>query len=102
MDPSTPDASRVQPDFAFDLCLSGGGFRATLYHLGVVRLLFDAGLLRYVRHLISVSGGSILAAHLVLNWKDYLASGERFRDTAAKLVDIAGFDLRNRILRRPY
>jgi predicted acylesterase/phospholipase RssA len=25
------------------LALSGGGFRATLYHLGVVRFLRDAG-----------------------------------------------------------
>ena len=102
MDAHTPDAGSVQPDFTFDLCLSGGGFRATLYHLGVVRLLFEAGLLGNVRHLISVSGGSILAAHLILNWKDYLASGEKFRDTAKNLVDIAGFDLRNRILRRVY
>ena len=27
------------------LALSGGGFRATLFHLGVVRFLRDAGLL---------------------------------------------------------
>jgi predicted acylesterase/phospholipase RssA len=42
------------------LALSGGGLRATLYHLGVVRFLRDAGLLRDVTHMVSVSGGSIL------------------------------------------
>ena len=33
------------------LALSGGGFRATLYHLGVVRFLRDAGLLGHVSHM---------------------------------------------------
>ena len=50
------------------LALSGGGFRATLYHLGLVRFLRDAGLLSQVTHISSVSGGSVFAAHLVLNW----------------------------------
>src|SRR5437868_9906569 len=49
------------------LALSGGGFRATLYHLGLVRFLRDAGLLSQVTHITSVSGGSVFAAHLVLN-----------------------------------
>jgi predicted acylesterase/phospholipase RssA len=53
------------------LALSGGGFRGTLFHLGVVRFLRDAGVLRDVTHITSVSGGSILAAHLVLNWERY-------------------------------
>ena len=53
------------------LAFSGGGFRATLYHLGVVRFLRDAGILPAVSHITSVSGGSILAAHLVLNWDRY-------------------------------
>ncbi len=42
------------------LALSGGGFRATLYHLGVVRYLRDAGILSKVTHINTVSGGSIL------------------------------------------
>jgi predicted acylesterase/phospholipase RssA len=53
------------------LALSGGGLRATLFHLGVVRFLRDAGLLGDVTHLVSVSGGSILGAHLALNWERY-------------------------------
>ena len=53
------------------LALSGGGFRATLYHLGVIRYLRDTGKLEEVSDIASVSGGSILAAHLVLNWEKY-------------------------------
>ena len=49
------------------LALSGGGWRATLYHLGVVRFLRDSDLLAQVSHITSVSGGSVLAAHLALN-----------------------------------
>ena len=39
------------------LCLSGGGFRATFFHLGVVRLLAEIGWLQHVRYVFSVSGG---------------------------------------------
>lgn len=53
------------------LALSGGGFRATLFHLGVVKALLDRGVLKDVCHITSVSGGSILAAHLVLHWEEY-------------------------------
>ena len=49
------------------LALSGGGFRATLYHLGVIRYLRDSGGLQHVSDIAAVSGGSILAAHLALN-----------------------------------
>jgi predicted acylesterase/phospholipase RssA len=48
------------------LALSGGGFRATLYHLGVLRYLAEEGKLREIEAIYSVSGGSILAAHAVL------------------------------------
>jgi len=60
------------------LALSGGSLRATPYHIGVVRFLRDAGLLRDVTHLVSVSGGSILRAHLALNWEQYIASAAEF------------------------
>jgi hypothetical protein len=60
------------------LALSGGDFRGTLYHLGVVRFLRDAGILRDITHITSVSGGSILAAHLVLNWDRYNGSPQEF------------------------
>ncbi|MGV8038552.1 MAG: patatin-like phospholipase family protein [Thermoanaerobaculaceae bacterium] len=43
------------------LCLSGGGFRASVFHLGVLRRLWELGILGRVTTLSSVSGGSILA-----------------------------------------
>ena len=46
------------------LCLSGGGYRAALFHLGALRRLNELGLLSQVDAISSVSGGSILAAHL--------------------------------------
>jgi len=66
------------------LALSGGGFRATLFHLGMIRFLREANILPKVTHITSVSGGSILGAHLVLNWHRYNDSLKEF-DAAADL-----------------
>ena len=55
------------------LCLSGGGYRAALFHLGALRRLNELGLLSQINAISSVSGGSILAAHLadrVRPWPD--------------------------------
>jgi predicted acylesterase/phospholipase RssA len=82
------------------LALSGGGFRATLYHLGLVRFLRDADILHQVTHITSVSGGSIMAAHLALNWDRYNGSSNEFDQAASQLLDFIRMDVRNRILRR--
>ena len=82
------------------LALSGGGFRATLYHLGVVRYLKDAGQLQDVTDIASVSGGSILATHLVLNWDRYCGDDNRFAEAASEIVRFVQYDVRNRIVRR--
>lgn len=82
------------------LALSGGGFRATLYHLGLVRFLRDAGILPAVSHITAVSGGSIIAAHLALNWDRYTGSPGEFDAAAAELLAFVRLDVRNRILRR--
>ena len=82
------------------LALSGGGFRATLYHLGVVRYLRDSHLLNQVSHITSVSGGSIMAAHLVLNWQRYTGSERDYDEAAAELLDFVRLDVRNRVVRR--
>ena len=84
----------------FGLALSGGGFRAVLYHLGLVRFLRDAGILSRVTHISSVSGGSIIAAHLVLNWDRYNGSPNEFDAAASELVSFVRLDVRNRIFRR--
>ena len=60
------DPNRPQPGIA--LCLSGGGYRAMVFHLGALWRLYDAGLLGTVSRISSVSGGSITAALLGLKW----------------------------------
>jgi predicted acylesterase/phospholipase RssA len=82
------------------LALSGGGFRATIYHLGVLRYLRDAGLLHRVSHVTSVSGGSIMAAHLVMNWHKYTGSEQEFDEATNELLEFVRKDVRNRIVRR--
>lgn len=49
----------VAEEPALAVALSGGGFRATLAAIGVLRFLADAGLLGRVRTVSSVSGGSV-------------------------------------------
>lgn len=46
------------------LCLSGGGYRAALFHLGGLRRLNELGILSKVDTFTSVSGGSIMLAQL--------------------------------------
>jgi NTE family protein len=52
------------------LTLSGGGFRAAAFHLGVFRALQQRKLLDKVDLLSCVSGGSIAGAFLALHWRD--------------------------------
>ena len=52
------------------LCLSGGGFRATLFHLGSLWRLNELRRLSTLKIITSVSGGSITAGYLGLRWKD--------------------------------
>lgn len=51
------------------LALSGGGFRATLFHLGALTRLNELGWLPGLKDITSVSGGSIAAAYLGYKWK---------------------------------
>jgi NTE family protein len=50
------------------LCLSGGGYRAMLYHAGALRQLNESGMLTRLTEIASVSGGSITAGMLACAW----------------------------------
>ncbi len=52
------------------LALSGGGFRATLFHLGAMRRLNELGWLRRLDIITSVSGGAIMAGVLARHWNE--------------------------------
>jgi predicted acylesterase/phospholipase RssA len=92
------------------LALAGGGFRASLFHVGVLRDLARRGLLGKVEVLSTVSGGSIVGALYYLLLRERLNQREPM--TAAdgwEIVErtrtmlIAGVqkDLRNRLLANP-
>ena len=57
-----------RPEPGIALCLSGGGYRAMLFHLGALWRLNEWGYLRKLARISSVSGGSITAAVLGLKW----------------------------------
>jgi predicted acylesterase/phospholipase RssA len=84
-DPAGSEAARVLKEFlgsdaaltsAFvgkiGLALSGGGFRASLFHIGVLARLAELDLLRHVEVLSCVSGGSIIGAHYYLQLREVL------------------------------
>ena len=64
-DPETEDSA---PRSGMALCLSGGGYRAMVFHLGALWRLNEFGLLRKLSRVSSVSGGSITAGMLALRW----------------------------------
>jgi NTE family protein len=63
------EENRGQPEEGIGLCLSGGGYRAMLFHTGALLRLNELGLLKKLNRVASVSGGSITAGVLALNWK---------------------------------
>lgn len=91
------------PALGIGLCLSGGGYRAMLFHLGVLWRLAELGYLgtgnRSGKHgpigslqrVSSVSGGSIVAAALGLAWDDLRVDDddllERFRELVVRPVE---------------
>ena len=60
------------------LALSGGGFRAAAFHLGVFKKLKALGLLDKIDLLSCVSGGSIAGGALAVGWKTLDAMLQRF------------------------
>lgn len=69
------------------LCLSGGGYRAALFHLGALRRLNELGILSQVDTLSSVSGGSILSAHLAECLTPWPAAGAVFPDWVRRVEE---------------
>ena len=72
------------------LALSGGGFRASLFHIGVLAALAERDMLRHVDVLSCVSGGSILGAHYYLEVRQLLQTrgdGDITRDDYVEIVE---------------
>jgi NTE family protein len=80
------------------LCLSGGGYRAMVFHAGALQRLNELGYLQRLDFVSSVSGGSITAGILALAWKDlrFDATGRaaNFEQLVVdKVRDMAGRDV---------
>ena len=69
--------STDEPGDGVALCLSGGGYRAMLFHVGVVWRLHEAGWLQRIDRVSSVSGGSITSGVLALAWTKLSQSADR-------------------------
>ncbi len=73
------------------LALSGGGFRAALFHLGVMARLAECGVLRSVETLSTVSGGSILGAQYYLELRHLLQTRTDITGAAAPAIGDADY-----------
>jgi NTE family protein len=71
------------------LRLSGGGFRATPFHLGALRRINELGVLSKIASFSSVSGGSILNGVLATRWNRLVESenGGGFRAFDTLIAD---------------
>jgi NTE family protein len=67
-----PAAAPETPPTKVGLALSGGGFRAALFHIGVLARMAELGLLRQAEVISTVSGGSIVGALYYLHAKHLL------------------------------
>jgi NTE family protein len=93
-----PSDSDAEPTSGTALCLSGGGYRAMLFHLGVLWRLHEAGKLPQLDRISSVSGGSITAAVLGLAWDRLDGSRAAFEEHVVEpLRELArhGIDVRS-------
>ena len=64
----TPADAETKLEDGIALCLSGGGYRAMVFHVGVLWRLNETKLLSKIKRFSSVSGGSITAGVLASRW----------------------------------
>jgi NTE family protein len=68
IEPTDLDADASEQEDGVALSLSGGGYRAMMFHVGALSRLNEVGLLSKLSRISSVSGGSITAGFLGLVW----------------------------------
>lgn len=91
--PSSPatriptDPAEQTPEEGIALCLSGGGYRAMLFHVGALWRLNELGYLPKLDRVSSVSGGSITAGVLGLAWSRLDFQGDVARGFNKEVVD---------------
>ncbi|MDX2411602.1 MAG: patatin-like phospholipase family protein, partial [Woeseiaceae bacterium] len=70
------------------LALSGGGFRASLFHIGVLARLAELDQLRHIEVISCVSGGSIIGAHYYLELRKLLMDKPDGEITQQDYIDL--------------
>ncbi|MEQ8819695.1 MAG: patatin-like phospholipase family protein [Sumerlaeia bacterium] len=79
------------------LCLSGGGLRSAVFHLGVLRRLNEVGLLAKIDMINASSGGSLIAAvmaHHLAAWPSEALPVKEFDDrVVVPMRNLAGMNL---------
>jgi NTE family protein len=68
------------------LALSGGGFRATLFHCGAFMRLNELGLLTKVTRISSVSGGSIASGMLAAAWARFTLKNRLITNLKSEVI----------------
>jgi NTE family protein len=94
--PSAAEKQRYIPADVSSIALSGGGYRAMLFHTGALWRLHETGILQKIGIFSSVSGGSITNGWLALNWDALKVNGAQFeqvfvpgiREMANTTIDI--------------
>ena len=86
----------------FKIAFSGGGFRATLFCLGIYRRLVELGLHKNIDSISSVSGGSIAAGQIMhaLKYGDFLSVSDFDDRVTEPLISLCQIRLRNRIMKK--
>jgi len=74
-------------NFKIGIALSGGGFRASIFHLGVIRRLEELGLMKNISVISAVSGGSIIAAYYIIEMERRLRENLSYLVQKAKTLD---------------
>jgi NTE family protein len=81
------DGGKLGPGIG--IALSGGGFRAMLFHAGALTRMNELGLLSKAERISSVSGGSITNGHLALSWSKlgHADANGRFANFKHAIID---------------
>ena len=69
------------------LALSGGGFRASIFHLGVIRRLEELGIMKNIAVISAVSGGSIIAAYYLIEMEKRLRTRREEIENKPEIID---------------
>jgi len=85
-------------DIKIGLALSGGGYRATLFQLGIVRRLTALGLFPNIKLISSVSGGSILNGLIGLKYDEINGLDDFDKLIYEPLKNMASKNCRNKII----